>query len=407
MAKASESPARHRLEQAHDLWHGALDSYPRVDDFCLAVNSLLQTLRTVTWVLQKSLKDHDGFGAWYADRQREMSADPVLRWAVAARNHIEKEGDLDIQSTARVSIVASWLAAPYDDFEIPPLIPPEAIAAALVPRNIPERIRRDGMFTVERRWVAASLPDHELLEACAHVYDVLNAVVSEADARFRSGNPDDRSDNLRTRRLDCMVAGRDVRTARLHLQTGQFLTYERVEGERPTPAEMERVAARYGSAFAGMGKPGDSLESRVRWQHQVGRALLKTDGGHIMVAFLFRGGQLLATIKLEPDDQQDKYVLMEHLAEDVVTSDADEVNVSSEIWMADAPQDEALAWVRPADRSDRTEGLVTYGVNREGETFAVVTPFDRVDGKIVLGEIEEMDGFYPNALLPIRRAWSG
>ena len=106
MDKTSARPARRRLEQAHELWHRALDSYPQVDDFCLAVNNLLQTLRTVTWVLKKSLRHHDGFDAWYVARQREMSDDAVMRWAVEARNHIEKEGDLDLQSTARVSIVA-------------------------------------------------------------------------------------------------------------------------------------------------------------------------------------------------------------------------------------------------------------------------------------------------------------
>jgi len=170
---------------------------------------------------------------------------------------------------------------------------------------------------------------------------------------------------------------------------------------------MERVAARYGPAFAAIERPGNSLESHVRWQHQLGRAMLEIDGGHMMVVFLRRGGRHVATIKLEPDDQQDKYVLMEHVAEEVVTTDADEATVSSEIWMAEAPQDEALAWVRPSDRSDRSEGLVTYGANREGETFTLVTPFDRVDGKVVLGETEETDDIYPNALLPILRAWGG
>ncbi len=124
MAKPAGSPARRRLEQAHDLWHRALDSYPDADDFCLAINNLLLTLRTVTWVLQKSLSHRAGFDEWYADRRREMSEDQLMKWAVEARNRIEKVGDLDLQSTARLSITASWLAAPYDDFEIPPLIPP-------------------------------------------------------------------------------------------------------------------------------------------------------------------------------------------------------------------------------------------------------------------------------------------
>ena len=186
-----------------------------------------------------------------------MSDDPLMKWAVEARNHIEKEGDLDLQSTARVSIVASWLVAPYADFEIPPLIPPEAIAAALLPLDIPDRIRRDGVFTVERRWVTASLPERELLEACAHVYQVLEVVVSEAESTFEDGIREHPPGDNRPRRLDCMVAGRDARTARLHLQTGEFLAHERLEQDPPTPEEIAKAAARYGPAFAAIRKPED------------------------------------------------------------------------------------------------------------------------------------------------------
>jgi hypothetical protein len=160
-----DSPSERRLEQAHQLWHHALDSYPSVDDFCLGVNNLIQALRTVTFILQKSFKHHDGFDSWYADRQEAMRGDSVMRWSVEARNHIEKQGDLDLRSTARVSVLASWLETPFVEFDIPPLVPPEAIAIAMAPRDIPDKIRREGVFTVERRWVTTSLPDHELRAA--------------------------------------------------------------------------------------------------------------------------------------------------------------------------------------------------------------------------------------------------
>jgi hypothetical protein len=405
MEKALGSPARRRLEQAHQLWHRALNSYPSVDGFCFAVNNLLQTLRTVTFVLQKSLRHRDGFDAWYAERQREMTDDAVMRWAVEARNHVEKEGDLDLRSTARVSVLASWLEAPYEEFDIPPLIPPEAIAMATAPRNIPEKIRREGVFTVERRWVTASLPDRELLEACAHVYGVLNRVVSEAEAKFGHKGIQDQPGNPRRSRLDCMVAGRDARTARLHLQTGEFLALERAEGEL-TPGQMDAAAERYGPALDAIAKPDNSLQSRVRWYHQRGRVILETDGHHIMVAFVLRNGRPVARIVLSPEDQQDKYLLMEHVADEVVTLDADEVIVSGEIWMARAPNDEPLGLVRPGERADRTEGLTTSGVNRAGQALMLITPFGRVDDKIVLGEIGE-SSVYQNAMLPIRRAWGG
>lgn len=397
-------PARRRLEQTHELWHRALDAYPRVDDFCLAVNNLLQTLRTVTFVLQKSLRHVEGFDAWYADRQREMGDDDLMKWAVAARNHIEKEGDLDLQSTARVSITTTWLAAPYDDFEIPPLIPPEAIAEALLPRNIPGRIQRDGVFSVERRWVTASLPSHELLEACAHVYQVLAEVVWAAEAKFGIHDGNASPDTEPPRRLDCMVAGRDARTARLNLQTGEFMAHERIEPAPPTEEAMGRVEARYGDSIRRLGRPGDSMEERIRWYHGLGRTMLEADGYHIMVMFVFRGGRPIASIRLQPEDQQDKYVLMEHVADDLLTYEADEVIVSGEVWMAPMDTDVERAWVRPADRKDRIEGFVTYGANQKGSSLTLTTEFDRVDGKIVMQDIQE-SGVYPNALLPIRRAW--
>jgi hypothetical protein len=397
------SAAGRRQEQAHQLWDRALDSYPSVDDFCLAVNNLLQTLRTVTFVLQKSLKHRDGFDAWYADRQREMNGDAVMRWAVEARNHIEKEGDLDLRSTARVSVIASWLEAPYDEFDIPPLIPPEAIAIALAPRDIPDKIRREGVFTVERRWVTVSLPDHELLEACAHVYDVLRAVVSDAEATFGETEARVRPSGPQRKRLDCMVAGRDARTARLHLQTGEFLVCARAE-MAPDLDDKQRAAQHYGPALDAIQKPSNSLESRVRWYHQIGRVILATDGQCTTVAFLYREGRLVTRIVLSPEDQQDKYLLMEHVAEEVVTLGADEVIVSAEVWMARARKGEPLGLVRAGDREDRTEGFTTNGVSRAGQVLILITPSSTAGGKTLLGDISEHNT-YPNFMLPIRRAW--
>lgn len=167
MTGRSGLAARRRLDQSHQLWHRALASYPEVDAFCLEVNSLIPALRSVTWLLQKDLKHRDGFEAWYVERQDAMRADPVLRWLVDARNRIEKQGDLELRSTARVSVIASWLPAPYDDFDMPPLLPPAAIAFILAARGIPDEIRDEGILKVERRWVSGGLPDLELLDGCA------------------------------------------------------------------------------------------------------------------------------------------------------------------------------------------------------------------------------------------------
>jgi hypothetical protein len=402
---AAASAARNRLDQSHRLWHQALESYGRVDDFCLAVNGLLPSLRSVTWLLQKALRHHDEFMAWYAERQQKMSRDAVMRWAVEARNHIEKEGDLELLSTARVSIAASWLAAPYDLFEVPPLISAKEIATALVPRRIPKRIRRDGILVVERRWISIQQPEYELLEACAHVYAVLDRTVAEAELEFvgRTSTPKSIHD-LPATGSSCMVAGREERTARLNLQTGEFLSFERVKNEPPTPNELKRAEERYGAAFAAVGQPDNTFISRVQWHHDLGRAILERDGHHILVLFLFRSGNRLQSIVISPRDQQDKFALMEHIADDVIASAADEVIVSGEVWMAEAGEGEEMMFDRPGDRADRTEGFVTYGANRLDEGITFLSPFARRGNAIELQDAETVDGF-PNPLRPVRRSW--
>lgn len=59
--------------------------------------------RSVTWVLQ-NLKTPVGpaFEAWYSERQKEMQADPLMRYFVSARNNLEKQGRLSVSSKAHI-----------------------------------------------------------------------------------------------------------------------------------------------------------------------------------------------------------------------------------------------------------------------------------------------------------------
>lgn len=172
----------------------------------------------------------------------------------------------------------------------------------------------------------------------------------------------------------------------------------------PDPDDRERAAQHHGPALDAIPKPGNSLESHVRWYHQIGRVILATDGRCTPVAFVYREGRLVTRIILSPEDQQDKYLLMEPTADEVVTLGADEVIVSAEVWMAVARKGETLGLMRAGDREDRTEGFTTSGVNRAGEALMLITPFSTAGGKTVLGEINE-DRTYQNLMLPIRRAW--
>src|SRR6476620_4755237 len=84
-----------RLNDLHRQWHDAEKVYFDPDAFRVAIQTAIQTLRTVTFILQSNKRLIPDFEAWYSPWQDRMKADPLLRWMVDARNKIEKQGDLE------------------------------------------------------------------------------------------------------------------------------------------------------------------------------------------------------------------------------------------------------------------------------------------------------------------------
>ena len=58
-----------RLADAHRLWHQAEAAYFDPDGFRLAVQNAIQTLRTVTFILQKQKAIIPNFAEWYGDTE--------------------------------------------------------------------------------------------------------------------------------------------------------------------------------------------------------------------------------------------------------------------------------------------------------------------------------------------------
>lgn len=170
-----------RLNQAHLLWHEALDAYTDPDVFVTKLNALVQALRSVTFVLQKQLRRTDGFEDWYAGWQQQMRADGLMSWLVQARNEIEKQGDLAAHSIARVHIAGDWLPGPVTEMAVDPTTSAVDIARRLLlVGGLPDRVRREGVLVVERRWTVEELEGHELLDALAYCFSVLAAIVADA-----------------------------------------------------------------------------------------------------------------------------------------------------------------------------------------------------------------------------------
>jgi hypothetical protein len=419
--------AHTRLRQSHDLWHRAVAAYPEPDEFVLQLNQLIVTLRQVTFMLQKQKAKIDDFDTWYGAWQERLRADPTMKWLHDARTHIEKRGDLDLESTARVELVAGWLPGPYADLDVPPIISPDDVAAFVKDRfsALPERIRNQGVLRVERRWVSKDFPDRELTEICAYGYGVLSTMLAEAHERIglrmrTFGGETHEGRHVRVDhlggRLPCMVITDEERTAHIHLGTGELLQLHAdqvsFDPKKDDSWARERAEAMTVAPKAMIPVEGtDPLDFGAQLM-SVARRTLAHDGYYLPHAFLYTAElEPISVLSFRFEDQAEKYMSFRQLARDVDRLGADVVIFVDEVWMAPMPeQGPSPTMLRPGERADREEGLEVLVATSDGRVRTYFSRFgrDRAGKPVFKGDVAvaEGDEAVTFSILPLQEVWA-
>jgi hypothetical protein len=418
--------AHTRLRQAHDLWHRLVGAYADPDEFVLQLNQLIVTLRQVTFMLQKQKDKIDDFDGWYGAWQEQLRADPIMKWLHDARTHVEKIGDLELASTARVELVASWLPGPYKDLEVPPLMGPEELAPLVreIFPDLPESIAKEGLLRLERRWVSKDFTERELTDVCAYGYGVMATILAEAHERLglrmrtfggeAHGGRHVRVDHIGGR-LPCMVVTDEERTAHIHLGTGELMHLESMpvtfDPKKDHAWGQDRAQAMtVGPNALTPGADLDPLEFGSQFI-SVARRTLAHDGFHWPYAFLYtRDLRPITVLSWEFADRAEKYMAFRQLARDVDRLGADVVIFVAEAWMAPAP-DEGLSPTMqpPSERADRKEALEAIVATSDGRARSYYSPFTRdakkrpvFDEEIIVLDDDEAITF---SLFPLLAVW--
>jgi hypothetical protein len=406
-----------RLRQVHTLWHEAAQGYPVPDIFVPRLNALLQAARSTTWVLQKEMSREEGFDAWYGSWQERMRGDERMRWLVDARNRIEKQGDLEMHSVAKARLVANAWTGPTVEFEVPPHVGPMEIAMATELKSLPPEVRESGMLEVERRWVAAEQPDHEVLDLVAHCYGVLAQLLVDAHARrgvkMQTFGEEDHEKRTRRRqhptgRLDCMLIGREQRTARWHLGHEALIELEARQIEW-SDAEREQIRVHYDDMSEWPKTTPDApLADQAKVWHEWGRRMLIHDGGHRTMAMLF-ADEGVTYLDVTPDDDQGKRAMMNQVAIEVDRVAATKMVFTTEAWFAlDVPRDDPRFGVRARDRDDHLDVLMTYAISRDGTRIALSSQYEQVDGTPLFGDPNpiELSTDFETQFAPVLEVWN-
>ncbi|MCK4739162.1 MAG: hypothetical protein KAT46_04360 [Deltaproteobacteria bacterium] len=414
------SSARSRLREVLNHWKKAAESYFEPEEFRVCINACIQSLRNVTFALQKQKNEIPNFLEWYEGQWREaLGNDPIMSWSLRARNIIVKEGDLKTKSIAKASLVISYMAPPINEFTVNPLSSTKLIAEEIAKKALPEELSKSGYLCVERQWVAENLTEVELLEALAHAFIVLTKLVNDVvlqkgpsiaypkilDGKF---TPQDIIAQEDPEDVPlCMQSFADYRVVMLKLPTREIVRITK-HNSSVSKKTFEEARGRYGLVAFEVYKNGKtnapaSLKESVEYYMNIGKRILEVDGYHTHT-IIFKDGRGEATLlQTSFEDQDDKYVIWNDVAKEVQRNKIVEVIFVGEAWFAQFDPKQPLR--KACDSPDKTEVLQAIGITSKGEEFGIMAPFTNTDGKIVFDDYIEVDKAQASFLEPIRRVW--
>lgn len=381
MSEPKRRPAKaaiavlNRLLQMRQLWDDAAASYFDPARFQLNLQNCITVSRTVTFILQSNKSEMNGFDGWYEDHVNRWRADPIMSWARDARNSIEKQGDLETRSQVRATIIASYLDGQETRWMPQALFSsPEQIYRAIPARFFIPHIVEHGSLLIERRWVANTLPDTEVLEALAHVYEQLADLLHDYLKANRL-RPPALLDRSRPKQMKMLAMDRAVY---LSMADGAVIGHRffALPVRKPDTKAIRRSIKRYGEVAKWKHIVGASTLREVAEAYFINaRVVLKRDGFHRPLMFFLKGPLVLTMISMDHPDRRSRYILMRDLAKLCIEYKADGMMLIGESWVTRPPRVPASGFA--VDDPHREEAITLHAADARGQTFLMQALFHR------------------------------
>ena len=401
-----------RLDDVHRHWHDAERGYFHPERFRISIQTAIQTLRTVTFILQSNKRLFTNFDTWYDGWQETLRADQLMRWMVEARNKIEKQGDLEAHSRIRAEIVASYYEnGPTIDVDADLFQDTNDLIDAIKNDQLKQHVLKDGILRVQRRWVENTLPEYELLDAVGIAYGRIAELVDDAHRELGLSLPKtmdgdvDRTQGTESRRgrLPCMVGHGDARSLDVWLATGQpfQIEQEKITFDRKA---AEKAAVRYKiDQKIKLSSASTGPEGTLHNIFGVAIKMFSKDGYHETIAFFLSGERVANMMQLRLEEHGEKYLVMRTIANEVIKIGADGVILIGEIWRT--IYDPKAPFRRAADAPDRREYLSATLVTRTGVPVRLMAPIIRKGKTSSTGEVEVLRDQAEMIFTPVYAAW--
>lgn len=203
-------------------------------------------------------------------------------------------------------------------------------------------------------------------------------------------------------RLPCMIGHSDARTLNVWIADGSPIE---VSGKSLTVSreEAEEASRRYGIEPKGIFGDGESGDATLKGLFMVAMKMFLKDKYHDTTLFLLNGSNIIELSQIAPFEHGEKYLLMRHIAHQVVRKGADGVILIGEVWMA--PFSDANPYRRAAEAPDKEEALVATLVTKYGEPKQWAAFIRRVGERVSLDSPTLQEGVAPFIFAPCYEAW--
>ena len=321
-----------RLDYVHQQWHKAEQAYFHPEAFRMEIQTAIQTLRTVTFVLNKNKNLIPNFDQWYGSWQIKLGQDPLMKWMIKARNKIEKEGDLDVNSFVRAEIIAAYMDGPKIDVPAHLFDDPMDVIQRIPSEKLRSHVASHGTLRVHRRWVENTLPDYELLDAVAVAFGKVAEIVHDAHRQIGLIETESDGDHGYDNIIPCMSNHVENRTVDFSLEDGKPITID-IERKILSKEEINEISNRYGNLHESILIDKESSEDEIASKlFIVAKKMFLKDGYHIPIFFILKECKIIDIVSVKIENRAQKYLIMRTIGDLVRKHNADAVIALAEVW---------------------------------------------------------------------------
>jgi len=368
-----------RLYEVSRFWSDCDKNYQELDDFVSSLNALIQSLRNLTFIIQSYKSVIPNFDTWYTTKQKEMRNDIYLKWSHDSRNLIVKSSNLKLKSKTTVDLM-NWESHPLKSILTDPLTNNSEVVESVLARLSSKKLLdglRDPIVRVERIWIADNMPDKELLWLTSYcyryfkkmildVYKMLGLDLTKIMSNFES-NIDITNENE-------LFEGK--RAVVFDLKDNKRLNRRHIRVDR-NEKDIETASHRYGFRSSQYINKEDDLLTHFKKIITMAKQIIKKDGHHVPMAFLFDDKLESKFYTLAITNRSEIYYIIRKLADEILENRYKGAIIINESWIK--------------NNKDEVKGeAVMIAVIKKGFAEIDMIPFEKNKGKTILKSITKM-----------------